>query len=336
MFHAYQSVRLILGNDGRVYLNQGWSSFYGSKFVNVPMINQETAEPITIESFPESLHDVWHGYIFWAHDAINKQFYITNAWNSFTILDLMTSKEDMLNREGTFKDEEAKSAYIDLRNYGDYNYLFSASRTGAMGLQSNASNHYANKLVFFFEKGGEIYMQFMTLNGPLTNDMSNSWMDYRYTAEWKDVYVTKFTDMQGQYGAVPTNDLISKNTPHVFVNGKGQQSHGQTMDYLYFAKGNVVYCLDFETDRFYKYYEIPSGANIKLMELNIHDTELGIYADDNTFRTLKCSPKNLLNTDYQSKCIQVFENITDVVDLQYVVAKYPATIDTSDRIVWTE
>jgi hypothetical protein len=108
------------------------------------------------------------------------------------------------------------------------------------------------------------------------------------------------------------------------------------MDYLYFAKGNVVYCLDFETDRFYKYYEIPSGANIKLMELNIHDTELGIYADDNTFRTLKCSPKNLLNTDYQSKCIQVFENITDVVDLQYVVAKYPATIDTSDRIVWTE
>ena len=94
--------------------------------------------------------------------------------------------------------------------------------------------------------------------------------------------------------------------------------------------------MDFETESLYEYFKLPEGVNVKLMELNKHDTELGIYADDNTFRTLKCSPSNIINTDFASKEIQVWNNITNVVDLEYFVKSWSDITgnSTSDRIIW--
>lgn len=342
LFYIESGTRALLANNGQVFLDADFSSFYTTKFVGMPMIDQETAQDITIDAFPESVHHIWHGRIFWAHDAKNKKFYMTVPANQgITVFDPFTTKEEIVNRPGSFASEEYEAAYIDLAGYGDYNYLFSAARTGAMNLSATAGNRYNAQLVFFFEKDGEIYLQFMTCSKTTYDyDKTVNDMDWRYYAEWSDIKTVKLTDMfQGQYGGIAaTNDMISKNTPHVFVNGKGQGNYGtgQKMDVLYFAKGNIVYCMDFETESLYEYFKLPEGVNVKLMELNKHDTELGIYADDNTFRTLKCSPSNIINTDFASKEIQVWNNITNVVDLEYFVKSWSDITgnSTSDRIIW--
>jgi hypothetical protein len=91
----------------------------------------------------------------------------------------------------------------------------------------------------------------------------------------------------------------------------------------------------------YEYYRIPTGANVKLLELNFHGTELGVYSDDNTFRTLRCSADYLTNPDLNDKkLIKEFTNMSNVKQILYLRAnKSDFTMPygkVTDRIVWTE
>ncbi|MBR6495767.1 MAG: hypothetical protein IKT28_01480, partial [Rikenellaceae bacterium] len=241
---------------------------------------------------------------------------------------------------GAFKDDISKDRYIDIANYDGYNLLFWGTRNGDgnyVKLSANSGGGTKSYMAFFFEKDGEIYVQFMLASG-ITVGTVEGLPDYVQVPKWSQIEVVKWSEMVGVNTTV-TNDLLSKDTPRAFICGKSQSNNGLAwMDYMYFAKGNVVYCLDFETKNLYEYYKLPEGVNVKLLELNFHDTELAIYADDNTFRTIKCSPSNLNNFDYDSKLTtDVIENMTGVKQIIYVRSSKSAfTMPTSnpDRIVW--
>ena len=331
--------RLLLANSGRMYLDQTFtgSSFYASRFMGLPMTDIETTEELNVVEFSK-FSDAWFGKFIWANDAENKRFIFLPTYDG-TAFWPAPSKEEVEATANAFADDLSASRYIDIANYEGYNYLFSACRIGAMGTSDNGSGTRNSHIAFFFEKDGEVYIQHM-LQSTTMSGYVDGLNDYIQYPLWKNIEVIKWSELTAE-SADPAVATIDANSPRAFVNGKSQSSN-EKMDYMYFAKGNVVYCLDFETSRLYEYYKLPEGVEVKLLELNYHDTELGVYSSDNTFRTLKCASNQLYNTDYESKLIEEFPNITDVKQILYVRGNksfynMPATSGGyNDRIIWTE
>ena len=341
-----KNTRFLLDRNGKVYLNQEWSSFYSSKFMGSPLLDLESGNELNITEFT-NVYDAFYGNFAHAHDAVNKRFlFVATNYYDITAFYPSFPKEDVFSMSNAFKAdvELNKNRYIDISNYEGYNYLFYGTRNGNgqyVNLSANSGGGTKSYFVFFFERDGEIYMQMMLANGIVYGNVEGYW-DYVYTPNWAQIEVIKWSELEG-VNTTPTNDMLTTETPRAFICGKSQSNNGQAwMDYMYFAKGNIVYCLDFETNRLYEYYKLPEGVNVKLMELNFHDTELGIYADNNTFTTIKCAPQMLNNFDYASKHLQTFENITDVKQILYLRANQSAftmpasSANLTDRIVWKD
>ena len=338
-----KNTRMLLDKNGNVYLNQEWSSFYSSKFVGMPLLDLETGENTRIAEFSNP-YDAFYGNFAHAHDAVNKRFlFIATNYYEITAWYPSFDRATVESMSGAFETEEDKARYIDILNYDGYNFLFYGCRNGDnnyVKLSANSGGGTKSYFAFFFEKDGEIYIQYMLANG-ISYGNVEGYNDYVYTPNWAHIQVVKWTDFEG-VTATPTNDMLTPETPRAFICGKSQSNSGQArMDYMYFAKNDVVYCVDFETNRLYEYYRIPTGANVKLLELNFHDTELGVYSDDNTFRTLRCSADYLTNPDLNDKkLIKEFTNMSNVKQILYLRANQsdftmPAS-KVTDRIVWTE
>ena len=343
-FMSLRMGRMILGNDGKIYLDQDWSysgSFFTSRFMGVPLQDMETAEDFEVEEFAD-MYESWFGSVWRAHDTKNKRFlFVATNYYDQTALYPSLPKADLTSSQ--FVDDFSYNNYVDLANYDGYNYLFSGQRSGAMGLSPNSSGGGNSMLAFFFEKDGEVYLQTMKSTGIIVGTVPGL-NDYVQIPNWGNIKVVKWSEAIEGVNCDPSTITLTKDTPHTFLRGKSQSSSGQAMmDYVYFAQGSSVYVLDFETNRLYEYYRMPNGANIKLLHMNHHDTELAVYADDNTFRTIKCAPWQLNNSDFDSKLTA--PAITDVKDVQQIIYLrsnismfyMPATSGGyNDRIVWTE
>ena len=110
--------------------------------------------------------------------------------------------------------------------------------------------------------------------------------------------------------------MINENTVHYFCEGYGGTSYSGNS--LFFAKDNIIYCLDFDAFKLYKYYEYPAGTVIKFMHGNPRDTELGVYtSSDNTFRTFNITAEMLNNPDYSKKIVGEVSGLKDVVRMKY-------------------
>ena len=345
-FMSLRTGRMMLGKDGKIYLDQDWSysgSFFTSRFINVPMMNSMNGQYFEVDEFAD-MYESWMGSLWRVHDTKNKCFYF-NGTNQGDQTALVPSAPKSELTAAQFVDDFSYNNYIDIANYEGYNYLFSGHRAGNMSLSPNSSSPASkSQLAYFFEKDGQIYVQLMTCNSFVNEYAPDGSNDRVNKPQWANIQVLRWPqDIEG-VNCDPASITLTKDTPTSFLRGKSQSSSGQAkMDYVYFAQGSSVYVFDFETNRLYEYYKVPSGANIKFVHMNHHDTELAVYAEDNTFRTIKCAPWELNNDDFNSKltapAIEGITNVQQIIYLRSNISMFymPATSGGyNDRIVWTE
>lgn len=308
--------KLLLAKDGRLYRQHSNaqssfnSSFYTDSYINVPMQDVDTGEDLIIESL-EKMDAGWRGTTMCAYDKINNRILWTQSRNSGNCAEVFYPpySKDLLTLSN-FLDEESMQKYIDLSNMGQ-NQLLIMGLCGATGITNSSLS--ASVQVFFIKNpDGKIVVQIVKQDTQMISELIKGHTTVQ-RPNFKQINVYDWTTIEGA-----TDDMLTDKTVHCFTHGKKSAN-----DFFFFAKGNEIYAYDFQSKLLRKIYEFEdAGTTAKFMEVNPQDTELGIYASDNTFRTIKCSGSDNANSDYQGKVVGKFTDLKDVVAMKYLFANW--------------
>ncbi len=309
---------VLLGNDGKVYRKEQHSGssgqgeyqeFFITPYINVPLQDIETGEDLIIERF-QPWWCAWRGNTVSCYDKVNGRILYTyhqSGREASNVYYPPYSKAEISDEQ--YRNESSKELYVDLANLGEWEVQFAGQKGESYANGSNRS-----KQVFFLKNpAGEVLIEMVDVERTYKQEMFGTQKVYRPV--YGNIDVRRWTSIAGA-----TDDMINENTVHLFTDGYGGTSY--LANYLFIAKDNAIYCLDFDSFNLYKFYEYPAGTTIKFLNHNPQCTELGVYTSDNTFRTLKVNAQTINSENYSEKVIGEITDLKDVIDMKYVYANH--------------
>ena len=313
IFTAGASV--LLANDGKVYRKEQYvgssgqgeyQEFFITPYTNIPLQDITTGKDLIVDKF-QSWECAWRGNSVCCYDKINGRVLYSHHGSGREASNVYyvpySSKEGKIKDE-QYKNEESKNLYVDLADMGEWELPI-------IGQKGESSSDKVSRQVFFLKnQAGEVLLQMVDLEKKYVNETLGNQKLYRPV--YKNIDVRRWTSFEGA-----TDDMIHENTVHHFCNG-----NGSGRNCFFFAKDNVIYCLDFDSFHLYKFYEYPAGTVIKFIRTNPRETELGVYTSDNTFRTFDITDAMLNNPNFEEKVIGEITGLKDVVCMKYVYANY--------------